>query len=66
MLGAYSTYRYTVTTRMTPALRRVSTRAIFNISLTVRDNVTKTSVHKRQLVKRKESQKSGIQTNAVR
>ena len=35
------TYRYTVTTRMTPALRWAAMRAVFNVSLTVRDKVTR-------------------------
>ena len=33
--GRLYTYRYTVTTRMTPALRWAAVRAIFNISLIV-------------------------------
>ena len=39
--GRLHTYRYTVTTRMTSALRWAAIRAIFNVSLTVRDRVTK-------------------------
>ena len=37
-VGRLYTYRYTVTTRMTPALRRA---VIFNVSLIVRDKVTR-------------------------
>ena len=36
--GDYYTYRYTVTTRMTPAL---SDESHFNVSLIVRDKVTR-------------------------
>ena len=39
--GRIYTYRYTVTTRMTPALRWAAMRAIFNVSLIVRDKVTR-------------------------
>ena len=39
--GRLYTYRYTVTTRMTPALRWAAMRAILNVSLTVRDKVTR-------------------------
>ena len=35
------TYRYTVTTRMTPVLRWAAMSAILNVSLTVRDKVTR-------------------------
>ena len=36
-------YRYTVTARMTPALRRAAKRAVFHVSLLMRDNVTRPS-----------------------
>ena len=43
--GRLYTYRYTVTTRMTPALRWAVMRAIlmggFNLYITVRDKVTR-------------------------
>ena len=40
--GDYYTYRYTVTTRMTPALRWAAMRAILlNASLIVRDEITR-------------------------
>jgi len=39
--GDYYTYRYTVTTRMTLALRWAVMRAVFNASLIVRDKVTR-------------------------
>ena len=35
------TYRYTVTTRMTPVLRWAAMSAILNVSLIVRDKVTR-------------------------
>ena len=38
--GERYTYHYTVPTRMMPALRWAATRAIFNVSLIVRDKVT--------------------------
>ena len=40
--GRVYIYRYTVTTKMTPALRRAAMGAILNISLIVRVKVTKT------------------------
>ena len=40
--GDYNyTYRYTVTTRMTPALRSAAMRAILMFQITVRDKVTR-------------------------
>ena len=41
--GRLYTSRYTITTRMTPALRRAAMRAVlmFHNSLTVRDKVTR-------------------------
>ena len=39
--GDCYTYRYTVTTRMTPALRWAVTRANLMVSLIVRDKVTR-------------------------
>ena len=39
--GRLYTYRYNVTTRMTPTLRWAAMRAIFNVSITVRDKVTR-------------------------
>ena len=39
--GRLYTYRYTVTTRMLPALTGAAMRAILNVSLTLRDKVTK-------------------------
>ena len=41
--GRLYTYRCTVTTRMTPALRRAARRAILMFSLTVRDKVRRQS-----------------------
>ena len=41
--GGYYTYRYTVITRMTPALRWAAMRAILMFSLIVRDKVTRQS-----------------------
>ena len=35
------THRYTVTTRMIPAFRWAAMRALFNVSLAVRDKVTR-------------------------
>ena len=58
------TYRYTVITRMTPALRWAAMRAILNVSLIVRDKIT-TSVHRPQLLKRKES-RSGCEPRPLR
>ena len=37
------TYRYAVTTRMTPALRRAAMRAILMLSLILRNKVTRQS-----------------------
>ena len=54
------TYRYTVTTRMTPALRWAAVRAVLMFHLIAGDKVTIDSVHRPQLVKRKES-RSGIE-----
>ena len=49
--GDYHTYRYTVTTRMTPALRwAVMIESHFNVLLIERDKVTRP-----QFLKRKES-----------
>ena len=39
--GDYYTNRYTVTTRMTPALRWAVTRAILNVSLIASDKVAR-------------------------
>ena len=39
--GRLYTCRYTVTTRMTPALRQAAMRAILIVSLIVRDKVTR-------------------------
>ena len=39
--GDYYTYRYTVSTGMTPALRWASDESHFNVSLTVRVKVTR-------------------------
>ena len=39
--GRLYTYRYTVTTRMTPALKKGSDESHFNVSLIVRDKVTR-------------------------
>ena len=39
--GDYYTCRYTVTTRMTPALKMGSDESHFNVSLVVRDKVTR-------------------------
>ena len=39
--GRLPTYRYTVTTRMTPALRWAAMSCHFNVSLIVRDKVTR-------------------------
>ena len=53
--GRLYTYRYTVTSRMTYCLKMGSDESQFNVSLTVRDKATSDSVHKPQLLKRKES-----------
>ena len=58
--GRSCTYRYTVTTRMTPASRWAAMRAIFNISLIMRDKVTRP-----QRLKRKES-RSGFESRSFR
>ena len=39
--GRLYTYHYTVTARMTPALRWAAMRDIFNVSFIVRDKVTR-------------------------
>ena len=39
--GRLYTYRYTVTTRMAPALKMGSDESHFNVSLIVRDKVTR-------------------------
>ena len=39
--GRLYTYRYTVTTRMTPTLRWAAHESHFNVSLIVRDKVTR-------------------------
>ena len=39
--GDNITYRYTVTTGMTPALRSAENESHFNVSLIVRDKVTR-------------------------
>ena len=55
------TYHYTVTTRMTPALRwACSDESHFNVSLIVRDNVTRQCPQTTTFVKRKDS-RSGIE-----
>ena len=41
----YYTCRYTVTIRMTPALRWAAMRAIFSVTLIVRDKVTRQCPH---------------------
>ena len=47
--GRLYTYRYTVTTRITPALRRAAMRGHCNVSVIVWDKVTtRTSVHQPQ------------------
>ena len=52
--GDCYTYRYTVTTRMTPALRWAAMRAIFNVLLIVRDKVTRQCPQTTTFLKRKE------------
>ena len=52
--GRLYTYRYTVTTRMTPALRWAAMRAILMFR-SLRGTKSQDSVHKPQLVKRKDS-----------
>ena len=39
--GDYYTYRYTVTTRMTPEIKMGSDESHFNVSLIVRNKVTR-------------------------
>ena len=39
--GGYIPMAYTVTTRMTPALRWAAMRTVFNVSLIVKDKVTR-------------------------
>ena len=59
--GTIYTYRYTVTTRMTPALRWAAVRAILPFSLIVRGKVTiKIMSINHNLTKREES-RSGIE-----
>ena len=42
------TYRYTVTTRMTPSLKTGSDESHFNVSLIVRESHKQDSVHRPQ------------------
>ena len=57
--GDYYTYRYTVTTRMTSALRWAAMRAILMFHNC--EGQSHKTVHKSQLLKRKES-RSGIKS----
>ena len=58
--GSLYTYRYTVTTRMTPALRWAAMRAIIGPCFINRDKVTRLCPRTTTFLKRKESQ-SGIE-----
>ena len=59
--GDYNyTYRYTITTRMIPALRWAAMRAILMFRLEVMDKVTRQCPQTTTFLKRKESQ-SGIE-----
>ena len=60
--GRLYTYRYTVTTRMTSALRWVAVRATLMFQYEVMDKVTRQSP---QLLKRKDS-RSGIEPRSFR
>ena len=62
--GRIYTYRYTVTTTMTPALRWAAMRAIFQCFIIVRD-IVKDSVHRPQRLKRKDS-RSGFELRPLR
>ena len=59
------TYRYTVTTRMIPALRWAAMRAILMFELEVMDKVTKQCPQTTTFLKRKES-RSGIEPRSFR
>ena len=60
--GRLDTYRYTVTTvtRMTPVLKMGREEGHFNVSLTVRDKVTRQCPQTTTFLKRRES-RSGIE-----
>ena len=64
--GRLYTYRYTVTIRMTSALKMGSDDSHFNASLTVRDKVTRQCPQTTTFSKRKESRSpSAYQHNAL-
>ena len=62
--GRVYTYRYTVTTRMTSALRWAAMRAVLMFHK-LRGTKSQDSVHRLQLLKRKES-RSGFEQRSLR
>ena len=63
--GRLNTCRYTVTTRMIPALRRAAMRAVLMFQWEVMDNVTRQCPQITTFLKRKES-RSGIEPRSFR
>ena len=63
--GERYTYRYTVTTRMIPALRWAAMRAILMFQKEVMDKVTRQCTQTTTFLKRKES-RSGIEPRSFR
>ena len=63
--GRLYTYRYTVATRMTPALKMGSGESHFNVSLIVRDKAPRRSPQTTTFLQRKES-RSGIEPRSFR
>ena len=63
--GGLYTYRYTVTTRMIPALRWAAMRAILMFQQEVMDKVTRRCPQTTTFLKRKES-RSGIEPRSFR
>ena len=59
--GRLYTYRYTFTSRMTPAFKMGSDESHFNVSLTVRDKITIKTVHQPQSVLKRKENRSGIE-----
>ena len=64
--GAYLyTYRYTVTTRMIPALRWAAMRAILMFQYEVMDQITRQCPQTTNFLKRKES-RNGVEPRSFR
>ena len=61
--GRVYTYRYTVTTRMT-CIKRGSDESHFNVSLTVRDKVTRQCPQTTAFLKRKESRSGSHESSS--